>query len=231
MSVPEQVIDRAKGGKEPASSKLLATGIKNWWILIIRPIEDYLIYKQIHPDVLTITTLVVSIIAGFFFHLGWFAIAGILLLSGSTFDIFDGRVARAQGVTSKHGAFFDSCVDRFSEAFIYLGLLSYFRDTVFSYIVFLILVTAMMVSYTRARAGGLGVACEVGLMQRTERIVYLGVFSILNYFVNLFTTDLASGPPDYVLKFSLTIILLFSTYTVVQRMTHVMKYLKEKRED
>ena len=228
MSVPEEVVDRAKGGKEPTSSMLLAKGIKNWWILLIRPIEDFLVESKVDPNVLTVTTLVVSIITGYSFHLGWFVVAGILLLSGSTFDIFDGRVARAQGLTSEHGAFFDSCLDRFSEAFIYLGLLSYFRDTVFSYVVFLILVSTMMVSYTRARAEGLGVGCEIGLMQRTERIVYLGIFSISNYFVNLFTPGVGVRPPDYLLKFSLVIILILSTYTAIQRMTYVMKLLKEK---
>jgi len=228
MSIPEEVVDRAKGGKELTPSKLLATGVKNWWILLIRPIEDYLIEKKIHPNVLTMTTLAGSIITGFFFHLGWFVGAGVLLLSGSTFDIFDGRAARAQGLTSEGGAFFDSCLDRYSEAFIYLGLLSYFQDTIFSYIVFLILVSTMMVSYTRARAEGLGVGCEIGLMQRSERVVYLGVFSILNYFVNLFTSGASSGPPDYLLKVALIIILILSTYTAIQRMAYVMRSLKDK---
>ena len=131
MSVPEEVVDRAKGKKEPPSSKLLGVGIKTWWLLMIRPIEDYLVEQKVHPNILTITTLVVSVITGIFFHLGWIFIAGILLLAGSTFDIFDGRVARAQGLNSEHGAFFDSCLDRFSEAFIYLGILSYFHNSLF----------------------------------------------------------------------------------------------------
>ena len=226
MSVPEEVVDRSKGGKEPASTSLLGSGIKNWWIILIRPIEDYLIEKKIHPNVLTITTLLVSILTGISFHFGWALIAGILLLAGSTFDIFDGRVARAQGLSSKHGAFFDSCLDRFSEAFIYLGLLSYFQGTIFSYVVFFILVSTMMVSYTRARAEGLGIECEVGVMQRTERVVYLGLFSILNFFANLFSSAIGYNARDISLKFALILLLVFSLYTAIQRMVHVMRKLK-----
>jgi len=228
MSVPEEVVDRAKGKKEPPSSKLLGSGIKAWWILMMRPIEDYLIEQRIHPNILTITTLIVSIITGFLFHLGWVFLAGVLLLAGSTFDIFDGRVARAQGLSSQHGAFFDSCLDRFSEAFIYLGLLSYFHGSLFSYVVFLILSSTMMVSYTRARAEGLGVDCEVGVMQRTERVVYLGVLSVFNFLGNLIASGLGFRPADYLVKCALLVILIFSTYTAIHRMVHVMKRLKER---
>ena len=228
MISSDKLTDRAKGGKRPESSKLLGVGIKEWWLLLVRPLENYLIENKFHPNVLTITTLIVSIITGYFFHLGWIFMAGVLILAGSTFDIFDGRVARAQGLNSPHGAFFDSCLDRFSEAFIYLGLLSYFKDSVYLYVVFLIVISTTMVSYTRARAEGLGVDCEVGMMQRTERVVYLGVLSIFNYFGNMLTAYFGFGGKDYLLKISLLILLVFSSYTAIQRMSHVLNGLKEK---
>ena len=228
MISSDKLTDRSKEGKRPESSRLLGVGIKEWWLLLVRPLEDYLIENKYHPNVLTITTLIVSIITGYFFHLGWILGAGVLILAGSTFDIFDGRVARAQGLHSPHGAFFDSCLDRFSEAFIYLGLLSYFRDSYYIYVVFLIVISTTMVSYTRARAEGLGVNCEVGMMQRTERVVYLGVLSVFNYFGNMLTMYFGFTSKDYLLKISLVILLVFSTYTVLQRMSHVLDWLKQK---
>jgi CDP-diacylglycerol--glycerol-3-phosphate 3-phosphatidyltransferase len=228
MSSPEEVVDRAKGGKGPSASKLLGREIKTWWILIMRPIEDYLIEKRVHPNVLTVTSLIVSAIAGFLFYKGWIFIAGIALLAGSNFDMLDGRIARAQRLSSEHGAFFDSCLDRFAEIFIFLGLLGYFHESLFSYVVFLILGATTMVSYTRARAEGLGVDCEVGIMQRTERIVYLGAFSVFNLFGNLITSSLGIKPADYLLKFALALILIFSSYTAIERMIHVMRRLKER---
>ncbi len=230
MSPTDEISDRAKDGKAPEATKLLGGGFKAWWLLLVRPMENYLVEHKYHPNVLTITTLIVSMISGYFFHLGWIFLAGVLILAGSTFDIFDGRVARAQGLDSPHGAFFDSCLDRFSEAFIYLGLLSYFRDTYFLYIIFLILSATTMVSYTRARAGALNIDCEVGIMQRTERVVYLGVFSIFNYFGNLLTVYFGFAGKDYLLKISLIILLVFSAYTAIQRMSHVLEKLEEREE-
>ena len=230
MSQPEEIAERSKNKKGPESTKLLGSGLKKWWLMLMLPIEDYLVGIKIHPNILTISTLVVSIITGVFYHYGLIFVAGMLVLAGSTFDIFDGRVARAQGLNSEHGAFFDSCLDRFSEAFIFLGLLSYFQDSIYAYVVFLILVSTTMVSYTRARAEGLGVKCEVGIMQRTERVVYLGVLSIFNYPGNLVTSALGYPPEDYLLKLSLLIMLIFSSYTSVQRMFHVMGELKKKEK-
>lgn len=230
MTHPEEIRERSKNKKGPESTKLLGSGIKMWWLMLMLPIEDYLLKIKIHPNVLTVSTLVVGVITGVFYHFGWIFAGGILVLAGSTFDIFDGRVARAQGISSEHGAFFDSCLDRFSEAFIYLGLLSFYQGTIFSYIVFLILVSTTMVSYTRARAEGLGVKCEVGMMQRTERVVYLGVLSVFNFLGNLVAEWLGYPPQDYLLKLALLLMLVFSTYTAIERMLHVMAELRRRDE-
>ncbi len=228
MTQPEEIKERSKNKKGPEATGLLGSGIKTWWLLLMLPIEDYLLKIKIHPNVLTLSTLVVSVVTGVVYHFGWIFVGGILVLAGSTFDIFDGRVARAQGISSQHGAFFDSCLDRFSEAFIYLGILSFFQGSIFSYIVFLILVSTTMVSYTRARAEGLGVKCEVGVMQRTERVVYLGVLSVFNFFGNIVAVWMGYAPGDYLLKLALILMLVFSSYTALQRMFHVMSELKAR---
>jgi len=231
MTQPEEITQRSKNKQEPQSSKLLGSGIKTWWLLLTLPIEDYLLQIKIHPNILTISTLLVGAITGMAYHFGWIFVAGILVLGGSTFDIFDGRVARALGINSESGAFFDSCLDRFSEAFIYVGLLSFFQGTIFSYVVFFILVSTTMVSYTRARAEGLGVKCEVGIMQRTERVVYLGVLSVLNFFGNQIASAMGYHQDNYLLKLALILILAFSSYTAIQRMVHVMLTLKKRESE
>lgn len=224
----DEVAERSKGGESPESTKLLGKGIKAWWVLLIRPVEDFLIENKYHPNVLTITTLIVSGVTGIFFHMGWIFVAGVFLLAGSTFDIFDGRVARAQKLNSESGAYFDSCLDRYSEALIYLGLISLFNGTFYVYIIFLILASSMMVSYTRARAEGLGVKCEVGMMQRTERVVYLGVLSVFNFLGNYITGLLGLGTNDYLFKLSIILLFIFSLYTSLERMIHVMGELRSK---
>ncbi len=231
MTQPEEITQRSKNKQEPQSSKLLGSGLKTWWLLLTLPIEDYLLQIKVHPNILTISTLLVGAITGMAYHFGWIFVAGILVLGGSTFDIFDGRVARALGINSESGAFFDSCLDRFSEAFIYVGILSFFQGTIFSYLVFFILVSTTMVSYTRARAEGLGVKCEVGIMQRTERVVYLGVLSVLNFFGNQIASAMGYHQDNYLFKLALILILAFSSYTAIQRMVHVMRTLKKRESE
>jgi len=224
---PQEVIERAKGGKGPSASKLLGKEIKDWWIIIMRPLEDYLIQKRVHPNVLTLTSLIVCIISAYLFHRGLILLGGIVMLAGANFDMLDGRVARALDVHSPYGAFLDSCLDRFAEMFIYLGLLSYFRDSWVFYAVFLSLGGSLMISYTRARAESLGVDCEVGIMQRTERIVYIGGGALFNFIVDRVLMAFGAPPGDWLLKLTIVLILLLSYYTTAQRMIYVMKKLTE----
>ncbi len=225
MSVPKEVTDRAKEGKPPPASGFLGGELKNGWIVLMRPVEDFLIARRVHPNALTVTSLVVSALAGLLFYCGWTFVGGVVLLAGSTFDMLDGRVARAQGLATPRGAFFDSTLDRVAEVLVFLGLLGYFRDGLFLYVVFLLVAASTMVSYTRARAEGLGIRCDIGMMQRPERIVYLGVAAVFNPFGNLAARALGVGVEDVVLKGALLLILVFSAATAVQRTLHVMRAL------
>src|SRR6185369_14595597 len=100
---------------------------------------------------------------GLMFAGGW------LLLFAGSLDIVDGRVARRTNRGSKRGAFLDSVVDRYADALAYLGLAYFYGGTWVEWIVLGALVGSFMVSYTRARAEGLGTTCLVGLLQRPER--------------------------------------------------------------
>lgn len=111
-------------------------------------------------------------------YVGW---AGALVLFAGLFDMLDGQVARLGNMSSKFGALYDSVLDRYSEMVMFLGICyylvshHYFLSSLFAFIA---LIGSMMVSYTRARAEGLGVECKGGLMQRPERVVTIGVFAI-----------------------------------------------------
>ena len=98
-------------------------------------------------------------------------------------DILDGRVARQTGLASKFGSFYDSTLDRVSEIVIYFSIYAYFRPLesfwYAGYIVIAAMVGSLMVSYTRAKAESLGVDCKVGMMQRPERVVMLGLGGLL----------------------------------------------------
>lgn len=111
-------------------------------------------------------------------YVGW---AGALVLFAGLFDMLDGQVARLGKMSSSFGAMFDSVLDRYSELIMFLGICyyliahHYFFSSLFAFIA---MIGSMMVSYTRARAEGLGIECKDGLMQRPERIVLIGVSAI-----------------------------------------------------
>ena len=103
-----------------------------------------------------------------------------ILLSGIC-DIIDGKVTRKTGQSSKFGAILDSSLDRYAELFMFLGTAIYFVQMdhpITSIVVFLALGGSMMVSYVRGAREGLGFDCKVGIMERPERIVFIGVSSL-----------------------------------------------------
>ena len=107
---------------------------------------------------------------------------GIILGFAGLMDTMDGRLARLHGLKTKFGAFFDSVIDRYSEFIMFFGLVVYFQhfENFFGMIFsFAALIGSIMVSYNRSRAEALGIDCSVGLMQRPERIVFIGLWCLL----------------------------------------------------
>jgi CDP-diacylglycerol---glycerol-3-phosphate 3-phosphatidyltransferase len=161
---------------------------------IIDPFVRLLLRIGFTPNIVTIIGFLLNIgvavifvigaeksksIKGNFSYLGW---AGALILFAGLFDMLDGQVARLGKMSSSFGAFLDSVLDRYSELFMFLGICyflvsqHYFVSSLFAFIG---LVGSMMVSYTRARAEGLGIQCKGGLMQRPERVVLVGTSALL----------------------------------------------------
>jgi len=157
-----------------------------------------LLYKIVHglsltsisPNVLTFLGLVINIIAALLFgyaevgnQAAMFRYAGLVIIGAGVFDMVDGRVARATGKVTSFGGFFDSVIDRYSDVALYFGLLVYYaRANRFFYLVLtaVVMVTSVMVSYTRARAESLIGSCKVGFMERPERIVLVILGALLN---------------------------------------------------
>ena len=105
------------------------------------------------------------------------------MLVVSCSDFLDGAMARAMGKETRFGALLDSSLDRYSEAVMLLGLLCFFAQkeaTVEMILIFAAVVGSLLVSYVRARAEGLGLDAEVGIMRRTPRIITLAVGLMLS---------------------------------------------------
>lgn len=171
---------------------------------------------KISPNFLTFIGLVINIVAALFFgyakgddHWRYFLYAGLVIIGAGVFDMVDGRVARATNQVTIFGAFFDSVIDRYSDVALFFGLLVYYaRGERFFYVglVAFVMVSSVMVSYTRARAESLIGQCKVGFMERPERIVLVIIGA-------LFEKWNAMAPVLWVLA-------LISTITVIHRIAY-----------
>lgn len=184
------------------------------------PVTRLLAGLGLSPNSITLLGLLGAAASAYLLGAGYLAAGGAVLLLSAVFDMFDGAVARAIGKESKFGALLDSTVDRVSEAVVLLGLLVHYLNessTSGAVLVFVALAGSTMVSYVRARAGGLRVDCEVGVMTRTERVVALGAGLIAGQWWSpaVLIVLAAIG--------ALTII------TTVQRVLHVRRELEKKR--
>ncbi|MCY3756305.1 MAG: CDP-alcohol phosphatidyltransferase family protein [Acidobacteria bacterium] len=130
----------------------------------------------ISPNLLTFVGFLITLLAAWFLAQGRFFDAGIVIIFSGIFDMLDGRVARVTRTETPFGAFFDSVLDRYSDMALFLGLLiHYARAEQMTYLVLsgIVMIGAVMTSYTRARAESLIELCKVGFMERPERLVLI----------------------------------------------------------
>ena len=149
---------------------------RTWGARILQPLAQFLGGLGVSPNAVTLFGFFLTVAVAAILAAGHTQLAGILLIFTLGFDAVDGAVARATGTTSRFGAFLDSTLDRWAEVVLFGALVWHFlgagQDTG------VILATAAMamsllVSYTRARAEGIGVQCKEGVLTRFERLVLL----------------------------------------------------------
>ncbi|MCJ7627187.1 MAG: CDP-alcohol phosphatidyltransferase family protein [Longimicrobiales bacterium] len=188
---------------------------------LIDPVVRGLIRLKVHPNAVSTVGFVTTLAAGLLYHQDHVRTAGLLVLLGGIVDIFDGRVARESGLESKFGAFYDSTLDRLSEVVVFVGLASLYNtirgdleDVAMIYVILMALGGSLTVSYTRARAEGLGLDCKVGLMQRAERVVLLGLGSLL----------FGLAWDGLVLDFIIITVAVLTNLTAIQRIVWVYQH-------
>ncbi|MDH7512959.1 MAG: CDP-alcohol phosphatidyltransferase family protein [Clostridiales bacterium] len=187
-------------------------------------LADFLTGFHTSPNIITVLGLLAGLASGLLFAIDRpLGAAGLIIICG-LLDILDGKVATRGKRQSLYGAIFDSTLDRYSEFFIYLGLAVHFRNRWPLWVVFLTFLGSTMVSYTRARAEGLGIECREGLMQRAERLILLVLGSLIGSLLKAF---------DPVMTAVLIFIALVSNITAFQRtflVKKVEKNLKTHKE-
>lgn len=181
----------------------------------------------ITPNTLTVIGLLLSILTAGVIAQGFFFTGGVLVLLSGIFDLFDGAMARVQNSATTFGALFDSTLDRYSESIILFGLLLYavqhpgLHDVLWPVaegqswlilFIYIAVVGSLMVSYTKARAEGLGLECKTGMLARPERVIILAI-------------GLLSGIGICI--WAIAILAVFSNVTAIERLASMWHVTRE----
>ena len=199
----------------------------HWLMWVLRPVEALSLRLGLTPDFFNFAGLFSGALSGLLIAAGELELGGWAIALGGIADIFDGRIARARGLSSEYGKFIDSTLDRFVEVFAFLGFVHFLRDLPYGPLAASAAITgSLLVSYARARGESVGVLCKEGLMQRAERLVLMILCSMLDAPV----TAAAGWPRGTVILGMLALIAVGTFFTAAHRTVWISARLKEKSQ-
>ena len=198
---------------------VIPQAVRDGFVKLVGPFARALIRWGVSPNTITTAGALVVIASAVAFGMGKVHLGGALLLASGIFDILDGQVARNGNRISLFGAFYDSTLDRVGETAVFLAIAVWFaqggvpaaRMPLAVGLAITALSASMLVSYTRARAEGLGLECKVGIAQRAERFVVLGVPTVV----------FGAGREGALLFWIVVVLAAVTAITVVQRVIYV----------
>lgn len=210
----------AKDG--PTTVKLLGALERPYYAIVRLPVNA-LIRAGVRPNTITTIGTLFVLVSAVAYGLGHVRWGGALLLLSGVLDTLDGQVARGSASASRFGAFYDSTLDRVGDGATFIGIAVFLLtapDVAWRLpaviLCMLAILFSLLVSYARARAEGLGVDCKVGIAQRAERILGLGLVSLV----------FGAGLRAQALEAAVLLLTLASLITVFQRFAYVFRVTK-----
>ena len=178
---------------------------------VLNPVGEVLARTPVTPNALTIIgTIGMSTGALWLFPTGHLFVGVVVCTCFVLTDMLDGTLARIKGTTGKFGAFLDSTMDRVADSAVFAGLAAWFvlggHSKLLAGVSIFCLVAGALVSYAKARAESLGLKCDVGFAERTERLL-----------IGLVAAGLSGLGVPYVLPIGLWILAAVSAFTFGQR--------------
>jgi len=197
-------------------------GLRRFSNAVFHPV-GWAMARVLSPNLLTTLSILTSVAVAYCFAVGRFFLGPWLLFLAGLFDVWDGQVAKMTNRITTFGAFYDSFADRFSDLLYALGALYFFvveeiYDVAFLLVAYMVLST--LISYVKARAEGLGLECNVGVLARPLRMLLLGI----PLFIYGFTGNI------WVFRGSLYLVLLLGLETLIHRVAVVYVHARKKDE-
>lgn len=197
-------------------------GLRRFSNAVFHPV-GWVLARVLSPNLLTTLSILTSVAVAYCFAVGRFFLGPWLMLLAGLFDVWDGQAAKMTNRITTFGAFYDSFADRLSDLLYALGALYFFvveetYDVAFLLVAYMVL--SSLISYVKARAEGLGLECNVGVLARPLRMLLLGV----PLFIYGFTGNI------WVFRGSLYLVLLLGLETLIHRVAVVYVHARKKDE-
>ena len=187
----------------------------------VNPLVERLIRAGVRPNTITTVGTGLVLVSAIVYATGHVRLGGALLLLSGIADTLDGQVARGGAMVTRFGAFYDSTLDRVGDGATFIGIGAFFLtapDVAYripaAILCMVAILASVLVSYARARAEGLGLDCKVGIAQRAERILGLGIASVV----------FGAGRHALLLEAIVALLAVASIITVVQRFVYVYRH-------
>jgi CDP-diacylglycerol--glycerol-3-phosphate 3-phosphatidyltransferase len=178
---------------------------------VFAPVVALLLWCHVTPNQVSLVGILLTFICAALIVDGQLALAGLVYLLAGSLDLLDGALARLAKMSSRFGAFLDSTADRISEGVVFAAIAYYFARhalPVDAAMTVLALLGSLLVSYTRARAEGLGLECKVGIVTRAERVVLIGLGLMLG-----------------LLPAAIYLLVALTAFSATQRILHTLRQL------
>jgi CDP-diacylglycerol---glycerol-3-phosphate 3-phosphatidyltransferase len=187
----------------------------------VTPVVERLIRAGVRPNTITTVGTGLVLVSAVVYATGHIRLGGALLLLSGIADTLDGQVARGGAMVTRFGAFYDSTLDRVGDGATFIGIGAFLLTapdvayrTPAVILCMVAILASVLVSYARARAEGLGLDCKVGIAQRAERILGLGIASVI----------FGAGPRALLLEGIVALLAVASLITVIQRFVYVHQH-------
>jgi phosphatidylglycerophosphate synthase len=215
---PQQWHDEARG-----RSALVGTHVRVFFFWVTEPLWRALLASGLSANAVTGLAAALGLGAALAAAAGRLGLAGWSFLLSGILDVMDGRLARARGEASAAGAAIDSILDRYTDALVLVGLGLYYRESWVLLAVLLALVGTSAVPYVRAKSEALGFPVGGGLMQRAERILYLGASMALAPLVDAVWPPSGARPRFVLAAAGVVFVALTSNVTALGRFLRLVR--------
>ncbi len=210
------------------STVLAGMFLRLYFVWLMQPLWKAIYKTGIPATAITTLSVLLATASGVSLAAGRFALGGWLYIFAGICDFLDGRVARARGSASRSGAALDSVLDRYSDAAVLVGLSWYYRDGWVLLAAQAALVGSSLIPYIRARGEAAGVAVkDVGMMQRAERILYLGAAVALSPIVEVWLAPNEARPLHRLAVVGVVLLAVSTQVTALQRLIFLLGALRD----